>query len=155
MERLPKQPKEVVLYALVKNSQVLLAQRLQSEDFWHNQTIIPGGKIESEDHYTDQTDYKENALFRELDEELGIKPTQYRHIFTRQYAEEQNDMLHFYLITNWDGAIIPKEPNKEKFIWLDIHQVHEQTPWRSVRELLHEIMKLRDLAVAVSSQLHS
>lgn len=87
---------------------VLLGQRPPGKP-WAGYWEFPGGKIEAGES-------PEHALARELQEELGITPTQYYPWITRTYDYEakydahgalespaKTVKLHFYIITAWAG----------------------------------------------------
>ena len=98
----------VAVAILQKNDQVLLASRPQGKG-WAGWWEFPGGKIEAGER-------PENALIRELQEELGITPTQVQQWLTRRFDyPKTNDspaktvLLHFYIVTQWQGEVSPKE----------------------------------------------
>jgi len=87
---------------------VLLGQRPAGKP-WSGYWEFPGGKIEAGESAA-------HALVRELQEELGITPTQYYPWITRTYDYEakynaegglespaKTVKLHFFIITEWTG----------------------------------------------------
>jgi 8-oxo-dGTP diphosphatase len=99
---------DVAVAILQKNEQVLLASRPPGKG-WAGWWEFPGGKIEA-----DET--PEHALTRELQEELGITPTQVQQWLTRRFdypqtqdSEAKTVLLHFYFVTQWQGELRPLE----------------------------------------------
>jgi 8-oxo-dGTP diphosphatase len=91
-----------------KNGNFLLASRPQGKG-WAGWWEFPGGKIEQEE-------LPEQALARELQEELGVTPTNVRPWLVRRYdypathnAEAKTVLLHFYFVLAWEGEVQPLE----------------------------------------------
>lgn len=89
-------------------SEFLLASRPHGKG-WAGWWEFPGGKIEA-------GEAPEHALTRELDEELGIKPTSTQQWLIRRfdYPETHDSpaktvLLHFYFVNSWDGELAPRE----------------------------------------------
>lgn len=98
----------------VPDGSVLLGQRPAGKP-WSGYWEFPGGKIEAGESAA-------HALVRELQEELGITPTQYYPWITRTYNYEakynsQGELeshaktvkLHFFIITEWAGELVGLE----------------------------------------------
>ena len=90
------------------HTEFLLASRPQGKG-WAGWWEFPGGKIEA-----DET--PECALSRELQEELGITPTQTQQWLTRRFdypkthdSVAKTVLLHFYFVTQWQGEVSAKE----------------------------------------------
>jgi 8-oxo-dGTP diphosphatase len=92
-------PKQVVAALIVENGKILICQRTRHQPMplkWE----FPGGKVEPDEQ-------PEDALSRELEEELGIrarigpKVTTISHTYTNGNAVE----LHFYLVEEYAGEI--------------------------------------------------
>ncbi|MCK0509501.1 Nudix family hydrolase [Aromatoleum anaerobium] len=76
----------------------LLGQRAPGT-FYPGYWEFPGGKVEA-------GETAEQALIRELDEELGIRVTSIRPWVTREHRYEHAHVrLHFFEVTGWDGEI--------------------------------------------------
>ena len=96
------------------NRQVLLGQRPHPKS-WEGWWEFPGGKIEKGETSVD-------ALYREIDEEIGVKITQFKKWVIRKYSHGGNDItLHFFKVYGWEGEVTSKE--NQKLVW-----THLQNP---------------------------
>lgn len=91
-----------------ENGDFLLASRPQGKP-WAGWWEFPGGKIE-------QSELPEQALVRELQEELGITPTQIQPWLQKGFdypathdSPAKRVHLHFFFVTQWQGQLTPKE----------------------------------------------
>jgi 8-oxo-dGTP diphosphatase len=91
-----------------QNGEYLLASRPHGKG-WAGWWEFPGGKIEKDEH-------PEQALTRELQEELGVTPTKIQAWIKRRYdypashdAEAKTVLLHFYFVQEWRGDPVPLE----------------------------------------------
>ena len=91
--------KQVVAALILKQDKILICQRTEHQPHplkWE----FPGGKIEADEAPV-------AALSRELEEELGIRPSIGRKITTIQHNYGANNAveLHFYLVERYEGEL--------------------------------------------------
>lgn len=97
-----KEAPQVVVFIFYNSErdEVLLEKRLPTSSF-ANLEIFPGGEIEP-----DELDDIEQALRREVREELGVEPTRISQITTTEdIFGETGKRLRPYLITEWEGQL--------------------------------------------------
>jgi 8-oxo-dGTP diphosphatase len=102
--------KQVVAALIVRNDEILICQRTKHQPLplkWE----FPGGKIEPNEG-------PEQALYRELEEELGIRATigdkvkTIRHNYGKSNAVE----LHFYFVETFEGEIVNRIFNDVRWV---------------------------------------
>lgn len=91
-----------------QNGEILLASRPHGKG-WAGWWEFPGGKIEP-------NETAEQALSRELQEELGVTPTLTQAWLVKRFdypathdAQAKTVLLHFYFVTQWTGNLSPLE----------------------------------------------
>ena len=100
------------------NKNIFLAQRPNSRS-WSGWWEFPGGKLE-------KNESPEEALARELKEEVNIDVINFEKWVTRNYSyEEHNVTLYFFKVTEWNGDLIPKE--NQKLLWINPCEVNKAT----------------------------
>jgi 8-oxo-dGTP diphosphatase len=117
---------EVVAALIVQSQKILLGKRSAERKLYPNVWDMFGGHVEPGEA-TDQT------LVRELQEELGITPTQWMFLETltmplpTQDGEPADDLVaHIYLVTAWTGTPVNRQPEEHIVIdWFSQAQANK------------------------------
>lgn len=113
---------ECVGAVIIQHESVLLGRRSADRTFYPNVWDVFGGHIESGESH-------QQALERELAEELGIVPTGSRYLETLSVSSTTEDShieCHLYVVTGWNGTPANRQP-----------QEHSEIRWFMLREALH------------------
>jgi 8-oxo-dGTP diphosphatase len=105
------QPLDCVAFLLVKNDQILLERRSPTKRVVPGVLAIPGGHVE-ESESTDE------ALRREIQEELGVMPSTVAYVCTLLHRSQEFRKLHYFAVTAWEGQMIAQEADGLE--WADI-----------------------------------
>jgi len=107
---------------LVRDSNVLLGKRAAGQLLYPDVWDLPGGHLEA-------GETPDQALIRELDEELGIVPTRFAplDIFDELNPEKYGArQYHVYLVTEWSGQIVNRQPREHSEIkWVPLKTAHQ------------------------------
>jgi mutator protein MutT len=112
MDRHPE-PLECVAFLLLQNHQVLAEKRKQTKQVVPGALALPGGHLEAGES-------PEDALYRELREELDIVPTSLAHVCTLLHHAQEFRRLHYFVVENWQGEISNREA--EALLWIPLNQ---------------------------------
>jgi 8-oxo-dGTP diphosphatase len=116
-------PHEVVAALIIQSQMILLGQRSATRTFYPGVWDVFGGHVEpGEQHH--------QTLVRELQEELGITPTQWSYLETITISlpaslNESSDQLtvHLYLVSTWDGIPLNRQIDEHSEIgWFSLTQ---------------------------------
>jgi 8-oxo-dGTP diphosphatase len=117
--------RECVAALIVENQRILLGQRSAERAFYPGVWDVFGGHLEPQESC-------EQALLRELDEELGITPTAWIQI---EILPEPDPERHeegryiFFLVTAWNGTPTNSQSHEhtriewfslDQAVWLDL-----------------------------------
>ena len=100
---------------------MLLGPRAPSKKVWPRHWDTIGGQVEDGESL-------DEALIREVQEEVGVTPTQFKLITTvrEPQPETYGDALHYvYAVTSWDGG----DPG-------NVCDEHTELKWFSISEML-------------------
>ena len=107
---------------LVQDNRIVLGRRSSEQRIYPGVWDLPGGHLESGES-------PEQALVRELEEELGIVPTKLTPlgVFDELDPEKRGArQYHLYLVTEWRGSIVNRQPHEHSEIrWVPLKTAHE------------------------------
>ncbi|MFX1534750.1 MAG: NUDIX hydrolase [Promethearchaeota archaeon] len=107
---------------LLKKDKILLGRRSTNLKFYPNVWDLIGGHCKS-------NEVPEQALMRELQEEIGVRPTKFIHleVLYEPNPEVYGDYeYHIYLVTDWIGSPRNLSPNEHSELdWFDIDEASQ------------------------------
>src|SRR5262249_39951968 len=106
---------DCIAFMLIKNHQVLAEKRKLTKKVVPGALALPGGHMET-------GEAPEEALRRELREELDICPTRVTYVCTLLHRAEEFRKLHYFVVEDWQGEISNREA--EVLLWIPLEQVY-------------------------------
>ena len=86
------------LFHYVDGDKILLEKRRKDKETDPGLITIPGGHIEDGETQV-------QALMREVKEELDVTPTNYQYLCSLYHPTQELQLIHYFIVTNWDGEI--------------------------------------------------
>ena len=108
-------PLECVAFMLVKDNHVLAEKRKLTKPLVPGAVALPGGHMEDDEH-------PEDALSRELLEELGVLARRVVYVCTLLHRAEEVRKIHYFAVESWEGEILNREA--EALLWLPFDELH-------------------------------
>ena len=102
---------DCVVFMLVRNGHVLAEKRKSTRRLAPGAIALPGGHV-------DAGEGLEDALRRELDEELGVVAERVAYVCTLLHRAEEFRKLHYFAVEGWRGEILNQEA--EALLWIPL-----------------------------------
>lgn len=103
--------RECVACLLIADGNVLAERRRPTKTVVPGAIAIPGGHIEA-------GEVPEEAVRREVREELGVVPRDLRYVCTLLHRSEELRRLHYFAVTAWEGTVTNHEA--AALLWLPL-----------------------------------
>ena len=108
----------LVSCCILKNKNKFLVSQRPLSTIFANFWEFPGGKLENNESF-------QNAIIRELKEELGIRVNKKNlinlDVITHAYKKNEITILSIFFLKKWSGTIDAREG--QKIEWLNIAQI--------------------------------
>jgi 8-oxo-dGTP diphosphatase len=117
---------EVVAALIIQSQRILLGQRAADRAFYPGVWDVFGGHMEPGEG-------QHQTLVRELQEELGITPTQGVYLQTIHLSPPASPdqpadqvIIHLYAVTAWEGTPINRQPHEHSVIgWFSLEEASQ------------------------------
>jgi 8-oxo-dGTP diphosphatase len=127
--------KIIVALILEKNGKILVEKRKQSKLTTPGDVIFPAGHVE-------ESESREEALKREMKEELGIEIENPQLVYQTDFDCEEKQRIFWYCCDNYSGSI--KNNEAEQLIWISPLEIDRLTHQVS-KEALNIYLKNKGL----------
>lgn len=133
--------REGVVFIFLEDERVLIENRSVDDNTY--EVFFTSGSIEEKDYLGD-SDYKINAMLREVDEEFNhkVKIRKYEYLEELK-VEEINVIFYIYLITDWEGKIpnftIENSKKDADLQWINLDEKEQYLIYDSAFEICRRI----------------
>ena len=97
---------------LLQGNHVLTEKRKRTKQVMPGAVALPGGHLKAGEQL-------EDALRREVEEELGIVPIDVVYVCTLLHRSQEFRKLHYFAVTHWQGEMRSHEA--EAVLWIPLH----------------------------------
>ncbi len=109
--------RDIVNGLLLQRDSILLAHRSQTRSNYPGTWSFPGGHVEGGETL-------EEALVRELNEEVGVQPTSWRQLDSFIYNSGEAN-FHFFAVDHWQGQLANLGDEHSELRWVNLGVAHE------------------------------
>lgn len=125
---------ECVSFMVIRDNHILLEKRSKQKKSDPNTINIPGGHMELGESQSE-------TLFRELQEELTIKPTSFKYLCSLYHPTSELQLIHYYVVSSWIGELDAQEA--DEVIWFDLN--HAPVDIEADKIAISEYLRLNDV----------
>jgi 8-oxo-dGTP diphosphatase len=125
---------DTVAFILIKDQKVLAERRKPDKQPDPGKVVIPGGHIEEGEQARD-------ALIREVQEELNIRPLQSFYICSLLHITGEPMRIQYYYVKEWDGNIQSNEA--EELMWIPLDKL-ESLDFEVDRVAIRECLRIQE-----------
>lgn len=105
--------REAVAFILVRDGSFLVERRSHTKELDPGTLAIPGGHVE-------EGEGPEEALRREMAEELGVVPLVFAPVSVQVHESLYPIEIRYYIVTSWEGEMEAREA--EEISWLPLRE---------------------------------
>ena len=131
------QTHDVVNGLLMRDRQVLLARRGPHRRFYADCWSFPGGHLEA-------GETGEQALTRELVEEIGVIPEQFQKIakISHHPSPDHAYDFHVFTVTKWQGNPMIRDDEHSRLLWMPLEEAiaNEELALQAYVPLLEKLL---------------